>query len=549
MVFMFTLSVSEAFAAGGASYTTFNAAVDGDNGNKDLCKNTETNCNIYSAKKYVWLNGGPVSANLGLGEYFFAVLEPGGQPNPNDNNAKNLSSSYDAYTNRTFQVTETGITYGGSHDFYEPGPSIRLFPYDDTSNNGGVYILAICSLDNGGYPVDPKDCKYDAFKVKEGKLAYSFYLSGQKFEDLYADGINDNGDPGLAGWIITISGTGPDGLPIDEVAVTGADGFWEYDSFPYTFKGNEQPNPVNLQVCEVLQDGWTQSYPTPDYCYDLTFDLDLFFHDETNLYFGNYQPVDVTACKEKYLGVDQAGNLITEPVSGWKVYRSEYGVMIPGSMSFTGADGCYTWEDLPPGIPYDVHEESVQGWEPLTDTEYYYDFGKIAVSGESLSHTFVNIPMQGCTPGFWQGGGDAVEVGGKYYWNELTDPDWAGENSQPFYWYTPFCSKFGCGSYSDPIGDGDMWYFINSEMHVAQDDFHKAARSLVAAYLNASWGMNYPYDTVALENMWSTAITAYPNTDALHALHTELDYANNAYGRTDGGPGGPSCPISANPIQ
>jgi hypothetical protein len=94
-----------------------------------------------------------------------------------------------------------------------------------------------------------------------------------------------------------------------------------------------------------------------------------------------------------------------------------------------------------------------------------------------------------------------------------------------------------------------MWYFINSEMHVAQDDFHKAARSLVAAYLNASWSMNYPYDTVALENMWSTAITAYPNTDALHALHTELDYANNAYGRTDGGPGGPSCPISANPIQ
>jgi hypothetical protein len=45
------------------------------------------------------------------------------------------------------------------------GLLIQLAPYDDTTNPGGVYILAACSLD-GGYPVDPSDCKYDAFKVK-----------------------------------------------------------------------------------------------------------------------------------------------------------------------------------------------------------------------------------------------------------------------------------------------------------------------------------------------------------------------------------------------
>src|SRR5206468_12328431 len=52
------------------------------------------------------------------------------------------------------------------HDF--DSNKIRLMPYDDTTNNGGVYILAICSLDNG-YPVSPSDCKYDAFKVKTGE--------------------------------------------------------------------------------------------------------------------------------------------------------------------------------------------------------------------------------------------------------------------------------------------------------------------------------------------------------------------------------------------
>ena len=49
------------------------------------------------------------------------------------------------------------------------GLLVQLAPYDDTTNPGGVYILAICSLGDGSnYPVDPRDCKYDAFKVKAG---------------------------------------------------------------------------------------------------------------------------------------------------------------------------------------------------------------------------------------------------------------------------------------------------------------------------------------------------------------------------------------------
>ena len=172
-------------AGSGAAFTTFNPWVDGMF--KTVCKNSIVNCSIYGAKTHVWLNGGPPGADTGPnGEYFFAVLRPGGELNPNDGPDGNLSDDYDAYTNRIFTVTGGVISaYSGTHDLDSGDtifldrkyctkrdncspdgspPLIRLFPYADTTNTGGVYILAICSLADG-YPVDPSTCKYDAFRI------------------------------------------------------------------------------------------------------------------------------------------------------------------------------------------------------------------------------------------------------------------------------------------------------------------------------------------------------------------------------------------------
>jgi hypothetical protein len=194
-----------AFGVGGAAYTTNNPAVDG----IDHCKNgpsgattPKINCNIYDGKEFVWLNGGPDNNHLTPdGWYFFAVLSPGGQPTPNDGTEagadqgtpKNLSDDVDPYTNRTFRVLGGEVSaYSGTHwrdsgtecvpdETIDP-PSIcprerdgvpsyiRLAPYSDTLNQGHVYILAICYIGSsgGGYPVTPRDCKYDAFKVAAG---------------------------------------------------------------------------------------------------------------------------------------------------------------------------------------------------------------------------------------------------------------------------------------------------------------------------------------------------------------------------------------------
>ncbi|MGZ4415600.1 MAG: hypothetical protein ACXVRZ_14685, partial [Gaiellaceae bacterium] len=85
--------VPGAFGGGvtGAAFTTVNTTYDGG----DFCKNGTgyINCNIYEGKQYVWLNGGPSTAYVGDGDYFFAVVAPGGQHDPLDGGANNLSDT------------------------------------------------------------------------------------------------------------------------------------------------------------------------------------------------------------------------------------------------------------------------------------------------------------------------------------------------------------------------------------------------------------------------------------------------------------------------
>jgi hypothetical protein len=185
------LMVGGAGAVSGAVSTTDNPGhLDSyDTYVNQACLNGQgVNCNIYLDKRDVWMSGLPVAASLGAGTYFFAVLSPGGQPNANDC-ADLLSNGHDAnlsdttpcitnntgagdtWQNRTFSVDGSGtITYSGTHDFDSANNKIQLFPYDNTPNEGGVYILAVCQVPSSptGTPgVDAHDCKYDAFKVVE----------------------------------------------------------------------------------------------------------------------------------------------------------------------------------------------------------------------------------------------------------------------------------------------------------------------------------------------------------------------------------------------
>jgi hypothetical protein len=178
------LTPASTLAAGNAAYTTFDPAI-ADGGFTGGCVHgSEINCNTYVSKPDVYVNGGPTGGNgLADGAYFFAVLAPGCQNggfldgangNLSDTTAGTGESGCsdngvgggDPVANRTFSVSGGVISaYAGTHTTgtaKNGNEIISAFPYDDTPNPGGVYILAICPVG----ATTPASCKFDAFKVK-----------------------------------------------------------------------------------------------------------------------------------------------------------------------------------------------------------------------------------------------------------------------------------------------------------------------------------------------------------------------------------------------
>ena len=210
----------------GAGFTTFDATQDG-------CKDSPNgiDCNNYQSKDDVYMSGGPSAAGLSDGDYYFAVLVPGYQSggfvdgadgNLSDETAGATTGDLgtgDNVLNRTFSVSGQEISsYSGTHT---PGTSpngrdiLQLMPYDDTSNAGGVYILAICEVG----AISPSQCKYDAFRIQPGETVTPFgTLSGMKYYDSDADGVLDPTEVGISGWQIHISDS------IDQVVTTDTSG-------------------------------------------------------------------------------------------------------------------------------------------------------------------------------------------------------------------------------------------------------------------------------------------------------------------------------------
>jgi hypothetical protein len=193
----------------GAGFSTFDESRGG-----CLDSKNGVDCNNYEAKDAVYMSGGPTAAGLSNGDYYFAVLAPGYQNGGFIEDADgNLSDtvagategdrgSGDDIGNRTFRVVNHEIVgYTGTHAWGRSplGKDIlQLLPFDDTDNPGGVYVLAICRVD----AISPSECKYDAFRIRNGTDVEFGTVSGGKYYDTNTNGVREDGEPGLPGWLI-----------------------------------------------------------------------------------------------------------------------------------------------------------------------------------------------------------------------------------------------------------------------------------------------------------------------------------------------------------
>ena len=168
----------------------------------------------------------------------------------------------------TFAAVSTFVVLGAG--FFVQGASACFceIPECNCCSNCGCQIPGCTDPDALNYDpcatVDDGSCEYEAPE------RYSIF--GKKFNDENGNGVYEQGEPGLAGWTITID----NGACFEESTITDSEGNYSFSSL----------NPGTYTVCELEEEGWIQTYPNSAYgCYAVELaDADIYGID-----FGNYQ--------------------------------------------------------------------------------------------------------------------------------------------------------------------------------------------------------------------------------------------------------------------
>jgi hypothetical protein len=222
-------------------------------------------------------------------------------------------------------------------------------------------------------------------------------IDGYKYEDRDGDGVHDDGETGIEGVTVTLTGTTGKGVAILEITSTDIDGYFSFtDLAPGTYK-----------VEETVPAGWVPSTAT------FVEGIVLESGDSVHLVFvfGNYEPVDISA----YKFFDANGNGVQDegepPMAGIKicltkdgepVTQDAYGNLVE-SCQFTGEDGWVHWSAMTPGT-YTVTEDLAgSGIFGLTPTTLVSVDVNVVSGQETVVVEFGNYaPCIGLTPGYWK---------------------------------------------------------------------------------------------------------------------------------------------------
>jgi hypothetical protein len=185
-----------------------------------------TQQNDFDQKTEVYVNGGPdTTSSLPEGDYYFQVTDPSG----------GALLSTDGIEERRFHIDANGFidaylgtTHATGTDVGNGAVTVGLASFRSTPNTDGVYKAWITQVENyvptnkgSSFGFTTADSKTSNFTVLEPE---THVVIGQKFNDLNGDGVQEAGEPGIAGWHVVV---------IDENGtvqnlVTGANGFYSF---------------------------------------------------------------------------------------------------------------------------------------------------------------------------------------------------------------------------------------------------------------------------------------------------------------------------------
>jgi len=265
-----------------------------------------------------------------------------------------------------------------------------------------------------GYDVDLQSS--DATDRNFVNKLSAFSISGMKYNDLDGNGIND-GEPGMEGWTIKLTGNGLDNQAMEKETATGADGSYRFEGL----------SPGTYTVSEVEQSGWKRTAPAEG-----SYTVSLSDADVSGKDFGNHGSWSISgsvfldANGNGARDADEAGR------AGWSIQLSRDGAVI--NASTTAEDGSYAFKNLAPG-KYTLSQAAQEGWKVSLPAEGSYsvdlsdadvsgkDFGisgDLSISGQKYYDINGNGVQDADEPGI-PGGDVSLVLDGKVVANTTTD--------------------------------------------------------------------------------------------------------------------------------
>jgi hypothetical protein len=315
-------------------------------------------------------------------------------------------------------------------------------------------------------------------------------ISGVKFNDLNGNGVRDENEPGLAGWLIYVDVNKNGQFDENEPnTISGPDGSWTLTSIPLG----------ELIIREVIpaESKWVQTFPGVDANYQHTVTLSA---DQTitGILFGNATEcalgiVTGESCNEvasitgfKWHDLDGDGSKDTdEPyMSNWTIFLdlNDSGALDADEpFQLTGQDGSFTFQDLQLGS-YVVREVMKDGWLQTNPGR-----------GDNLAHN-VALTVGGSTESIQFGNAMPVSITGFV---------WRDKNAN---------SNF---DQQEPLLEG--WVvFLDANGNGILDDGEISTRSVEEGYFEFTGLLPGTYNVVAINPTdW---VQIYPGSNGYHSF-------------------------------